>query len=423
MKHFRIKGGRKLSGSVTIGGSKNAVLPIIAASLLTKEKTKLKNVPHIEDVLKICELLNHLGVHTVLENNTLEIDPTNFKNPGHITKHVGKMRASMILAGPLLARFGSVEMNHPGGCVLGKRPLDTHIRGFEAFGAVHEADDDKFKLTVNGELKAPNLTLSEASVTGTENLVILAVATPGTTTLKNCAMEPHVQDMCKFLNEMGADIQGIGQSVLTINGGKPLKGVEYSVVPDYLEAGTMLLAGAVTNSRIKVEKFNPADLDLFIHKMREVGVEIEVGEDWAEVIQANDLKAIRNVKTAIHPGFPTDLLAPFSILLTQAEGASQIYETLFEGRFSYLFELEKMGAQVYLQNPHQALMIGPCKLKGAPVASCDIRAGAAVVLAALAADGESLVTNINYIDRGYQALDEKLKALGADIERVESDII
>ncbi len=423
MKHFRIKGGRKLSGSIKVNGSKNAVLPIIAASLLTNEVTTLTNVPHIEDVYKICELLNSLGVNTDLKDHTLKIDPTQFKNPGHITKHVGKMRASMILAGPLLARFGEVEMNHPGGCVLGKRPLDTHIRGFEAFGAIHEADDDKFKLTIDGDLQAPNLTLSEASVTGTENLVILAVATPGTTTLKNCAVEPHVQDMCNFLNKMGADISGIGTSVLTINGGQTLKGVEYSVVPDYLEAGTFLLAGAVTNSRLRVEDFNPADLDLFIQKMREVGVEIEVGDNWAEVIQANDLKAIRNVKTAVHPGFPTDLLAPFSILLTQAHGASQIYETLFEGRFSYLFELEKMGAKVYLQNPHQALIIGPTKLKGMPVASCDIRAGAAVVLAALAAEGESFVTNINYIDRGYQDLDKRLKAIGADIERIESDTI
>lgn len=423
MKHFRIKGGRKLSGSISVNGSKNAVLPIIAASLLTKEVTTLNNVPHIEDVYKICELLNSLGVKTKLESHTLEIDPTTFENPGHITKHVGKMRGSMILSGPLLARFGVVEMNHPGGCVLGKRPLDTHIRGFEAFGATHTADDDKFKLEIKGELQAPNLTLSEASVTGTENLVILAVATPGTTILKNCAVEPHVQDMCNFLNKMGAKISGIGSSVLTIQGGQPLQGVEYNVVPDYLEAGTFLLAGAVTNSRLKVENFNPSDLDLFIHKMREVGVEIEVGDDWAEVIQANELKAIRNVKTAVHPGFPTDLLAPFSILLTQAEGASQIYETLFEGRFSYLFELEKMGAKVYLQNPHQALIIGPTKLTGMPVSSCDIRAGAAVVLAALAAEGESFVTNINYIDRGYQELDKRLQAIGADIQRVEVDNI
>lgn len=423
MKHFRIKGGRKLSGSIKVNGSKNAVLPIIAASLLTKEVTTLTNVPHIEDVYRICELLEYLGVSTKIENHTLVIDPSKFQNPGHIKEHVGKMRASMILAGPLLARFGEVQMNHPGGCVLGKRPLDTHIRGFEAFGATHVADDDSFKLSLKDGLQAPNLTLSEASVTGTENLVILAVATPGTTTLKNCAIEPHVQDMCNFLNKMGANIKGIGTSVLTIEGGTPLKGIEYSVVPDYLEAGTFLLAGAVTNSRLKVENFNPTDLDLFILKMREVGVEIEVGDTWAEVIQANNLKAIRNVKTAIHPGFPTDLLAPFSILLTQAEGTSQIYETLFEGRFSYLFEIEKMGAKVYLQNPHQALIVGPTQLKGMPVASCDIRAGAAVVLAALAAEGESFVTNINYIDRGYQDLDKRLKQIGADIERVESETI
>lgn len=419
MKHFRIRGGRKLSGTVKIGGSKNAVLPIIAASLLTNQVTTLTNVPHIEDVLKMCKLLDSVGVKTNLEDHTLTIDPSDFKYPGHITEHVGKMRASMILAGPLLARFGKVEMNHPGGCVLGKRPLDTHIKGFEAFGATHTADDDSFKLEVKDGLKSTELTLSEASVTGTENLIILAVATEGTSVIKNCAIEPHVQDMCNFLVAMGADIQGIGTSVVTVNGGKPLAGVTYHVVPDYLEAGTFILAGAVTNSRIKVENFQVTDLDLFIQKLREVGVEIEVGEDWAEVIQANDLHAVRNIKTAIHPGFPTDLFAPFSILLTQAQGASQIYETLFEGRFSYLFELEKMGAKIYLQNPHQALIIGPSKLKGMPVASCDIRAGAAVVLAALAAEGESFITNIDYIDRGYEGMDLKLKALGADIERVE----
>ena len=423
MKHFRVRGGRKLSGTVSIGGSKNAVLPIIAASLLTNEVTTLTNVPHIEDVIKICELLETLGVQTKLENNTLTINPSSFTYPGLITKYVGKMRASMILASPLLARFGKVEMNHPGGCVLGKRPLDTHIKGFEAFGADHIANDQSFKLEVKQALKATNLTLSEASVTGTENLIILAVATSGVSVIKNCAIEPHVQDMCNFLVKMGADIKGIGTSVVTVTGGKPLKGVEYKVVSDYLEAGTFILAGAITNSRIKVQNFQVGDLDLFFQKLSEIGVELEIGEDYVEVIQANKLQAIRNIKTAIHPGFPTDLLAPFSILLTQAKGTSQIYETLFEGRFSYLFELEKMGAKVYLQNPHQALLIGPSKLKGSTVTSCDIRAGAAVVLAALAAEGESLVTNIDYIDRGYENLDLKLQSLGADIQRINSENI
>lgn len=421
MKHFRIRGGRKLSGSVKIGGSKNATLPIIAASLLTNEKTVLTNVPDIEDVKKMRALLEHLGVKTSYENNRLEIDPTDLKDPGYLTEHVGKMRSSLLLAGPLLARFGKVEMNYPGGCVLGKRSVDTHINGFKAYGVIHVPDEEKLILNIDGSLKPTDHTLSEASVTGTENLILVAVATEGTTVLKNCAMEPHVTDMCDFLIAMGADIQGVGSTVLTINGGKTLKGVEHHVVPDYLEAGTFLLAAAITNSRVKVEDFNPQDLDLFIQKMREIGVEIQVGEDYAEVIQANDLKAINQVKSAVHPGFPTDLLAPFSVLLSQCEGASVVYETLFEGRFSYLFELEKMGAKVYLQNPHQALFIGPTKLKGMPVASCDIRAGAAVVLAALAAEGESFITNINYIDRGYQKLDKKLQSLGAEIERVEKD--
>lgn len=417
MKNFLIKGGKKLSGTVKVGGSKNAVLPIIAASLLSEERTTLRNVPEIEDVFQMIKILEHLNVKTEFKDHTLTIDPSNLENKEIGKDLVCKMRSSILLAGPLVGRFKEVDMGFPGGCVLGKRSVDTHILAFDKLGAKLVENHTKIHLKAE-ELVGTEIILSEFSVTGTENVVIAASVAKGTTIIKTAAAEPHVQDLCHFLNAMGAKISGIGSHTLVIEGVDQLRGVDYKVRADYLEAGTFLLAGAITDSQIEVTDFETEDLDLFFEKLEEVGVVFEKNKNSARIISSKNLKAISNLKTAVHPGFPTDLFAPFSVLLTQADGVSKIFETLFEGRFNYIFELEKMYAKVELLNPHQGLIIGPNKLRGVPVASCDIRAGAGIVLAALVAEGETLVTNINYIDRGYEKLDEKLNSLGADIQRV-----
>jgi UDP-N-acetylglucosamine 1-carboxyvinyltransferase len=417
MKNFLIKGGKKLSGSISVEGSKNAVLPIIAASLLTTQPTTLTNVPEIEDVYQITRILNFLNVKTEFSNGTLKIDPSNLENKYIEDEFVKNMRASILLAGALIGRFKEANMGYPGGCVLGKRSVDTHILAFAKLGAQLVENHTKIHLRAE-KLIGTEITLSEFSVTGTENIVMAAVLAEGETVIKIAAAEPHVQDLCIFLNKMGAKIEGIGSHTLKITGVNSLSGVEHKVRADYLEAGTLILAGAITNSQIEVTDFETEDLDLFFEKLEEIGVVFEKTKNTAKIISSSDLSAISSLKTAVHPGFPTDLFAPFSVLLTQASGVSKIYETLFEGRFNYLFELEKMDGRVELLNPHQALVIGPRQLKGVPVASCDILAGAAVVLAALVAEGETLITNINYIDRGYQKLDEKLNSLGADIQRI-----
>ncbi len=418
MKNYKIQGGHKLSGSVRIGGSKNATLPIMCAALLSEEKTVLHNVPDIEDVKKMREIFEGIGVKTTFEDGTLEIDPSGISNAPIANELVCNMRASLLLAGPLLGRFGEIDMGYPGGCVLGKRPLDTHILGFEKLGA--KALETETKVHLKADKLVGNLIiLSEFSVTGTENIIIAAAVAEGNSEIRIAACEPHVEDLCKFLNSMGAKITGLGTHTLSIEGVSSLSGTEHTVVSDYLEAGTFILAGAVTNSTLEVTNFNTHDLDIFFEKLEEAGVNIEMTENGCIVHENGPYKAIPHIKTAVHPGFPTDLLAPFTILLTQCEGVSKIFETLFEGRFSFLFEIEKMGAKIELLNPHQALIIGKSNLQGVPVASCDIRAGAAVVLAALAAEGETLVTNIKYIDRGYEKFEDKLRSLGADIERVE----
>lgn len=417
MKNFLVKGGKKLAGTVSVDGSKNAVLPIISAALLTSQKTILRNVPSIEDVYQMINILNFLNVKTEFKDNILTIDPSSLENKFIEHEFVCKMRASILLAGSLVGRFKEANMGYPGGCVLGKRSVDTHILAFEKLGAKLVENHTKIHLKAD-KLTGTEIVLSEFSVTGTENIIMAAVLAEGVTVIKTAAAEPHVQDLCNFLNAMGAKIEGVGTHALTITGVTSLSAVDYTIRADYLEAGTLLLAGAITNSPIEVVGFETEDLDLFFEKLEEVGVKFSKTKNSAKIIEATNLKPLDNLKTGVHPGFPTDLFAPFSILLSQANGVSKIFETLFEGRFNYLFELEKMSGRVELLNPHQALIIGPQKLKAMPVASCDIRAGAAIVLAALVAEGETLITNINYIDRGYQKLDQKLNSLGADIQRV-----
>jgi UDP-N-acetylglucosamine 1-carboxyvinyltransferase len=439
MSQFKIQGAIPLKGEVTIGGSKNATLPILAASLLTNEKTTLNNVPDISDVHAFLSILNSLGVKTTFTpasqgsnegpGATVTIDPSGLSSapiPHDLVKH---MRASILLLGPLLGRFNEVKLAFPGGCVLGKRSISAHLHAFQDLGASLVNDEKTGQpsdeaIHLKGPLKAAKFIMGEASVTATENAIMAAVMTPGETEIRWAAMEPHVQDLCLFLVNMGADIQGIGTHTLKIKGGQPLTGSNYSVTPDYLEAGTFILAAVLTNGEVTVNNCPIDHLDSFWQKLEEVGAEftlIESTDDslpgTVEIHKHNGLHAIEKLQTSVFPGFATDLQAPFAVLLTQCQGTTKLHETLFEGRLNYLAELERMGAKVQILNPHQAIIEGATPLQGAPIVSHDIRAGAAMVLAALTAEGETTISDINYIDRGYENLEEKLRALGANITR------
>jgi UDP-N-acetylglucosamine 1-carboxyvinyltransferase len=414
---FLVTGGKKLEGQIKVGGSKNAALPIIAASLLTDEPVTLTNVPDIADIATMEHILHFLGVETSTEGNTMKINPKVVANVEIEHELVSKLRASILFLGPLLSRNKEVRLAFPGGCVIGKRPVDAHLMAFEELGAEVLEDSDILHIKCD-KLVGAKFTMTEASVTATENAIMAAVLAKGDTVIRLAACEPHVQDLCNFLNSMGAKITGIGTHKLKIKGVKKLKGTKYRITSDYLEAGTLVIAAAITGGSVDILDVNPNHLDIFWQKLREVGVVFELGEDMVRVLPSPELKAIR-LQTAVFPSFPTDLQAPFTTLLTQAKGTSFIFETLFDGRLQYLYELEKMGLEPKILNPYQAEITGPTKLTGASVSSCDLRAGAAVVLAALAAEGQTEISNVYYIDRGYERLDEKLNSIGASIKRVK----
>lgn len=416
MSKFIVQGGIPLKGEVTIGGSKNAVLPILAATLLTDSQTTLHNVPDISDVHAFLKILSSLDADVSFNDGTVTVNPARLQAgtlDDHLVKH---MRASILLLGPLLGRFKSARLAYPGGCVLGKRSVHAHVHALSSFGAELVPNDESIHLTAIG-LHPAKIIMAEASVTATENALMTAVTIPGTSEIRWAAMEPHVQDLCHFLVKMGAEIEGIGSHTLIVHGGKPLHGTEHTVTPDYLEAGTFALAGILTNGEITIKNCPVTHLDSFWQKLEEVGARFELTENQVKILPHGPLSAPEKLQTAVFPGFPTDLQAPFAVLLTQCEGDSKIQETLFEGRLNYLAELERMGANVQILNPHQALIEGPTPLKGVPIVSQDIRAGAAMVLAALIATGETVVSDINYTDRGYEKFDEKLRLLGARIER------
>jgi UDP-N-acetylglucosamine 1-carboxyvinyltransferase len=414
---FLVTGGQKLSGEVQVGGSKNAALPIIAAALMTDEPVILRNVPDIADVYTLQHILHYLGVETAFSDHTLKIHAPAIANIEIEHELVSKLRASALFLAPLLTRNGEVQLAFPGGCVIGKRPMDAHLLALEALGA-EVLDDSEILHLRTDRLMGADLTMTEPSVTATENAIMAASMAKGNSVIRLAACEPHVQDLCHFLNTMGAKISGIGTHTLEIEGVKKLHGADYRVTSDYLEAGTLVLAAAITQGEVEILDIQPHHLDIFWQKLREVGVHFELGTDRVRVLPSKQLKATR-LQTFVYPSFPTDLQAPFSTLLTQARGTSFVFETLFDGRLQYLYELEKMGAKFKLLNPYQAEITGPTQLRGASISSCDIRAGAAVLLAALAAEGETEISNIYYIDRGYERLEEKLNAIGAKIKRVQ----
>lgn len=418
MGKYIVQGGKKLEGTVKVSGSKNAALPILCATLLTTQKSTIKNVPDIADIRSMISFLEFLGCKVEFNKNTVTVDPSGLKNKPASMEGVCNMRASVLLLGPLLARFGKVKMSFPGGCILGKRPVDAHLHALKGLGGKVEEDNEMISLSASGGLKGADITMKEISVTATENAVMAAALAKGKSHIRLAAAEPHVQDLCRMLNKMGAKIKGIGTHDLEIEGVKSLKGADHSVIGDYLEAGTFAIAAALTNGKVKINGINPHDLDIVWNKFSEAGIELNFTNESVEVLPHGKLKPIAKIRTAVFPSFPTDLQAPFTVLLTMIPGDSMVHETLFDGRLNYLAELEKMGAKFEILNPHQAIIHGPRKLKPAPISSWDIRAGAAMVLAALAANGTTEISNISFIDRGYENLEGKLKKLGAKIERV-----
>jgi len=410
-----IKGGKKLKGTIFASGSKNAALPIIAACLLTNEISTLTNVPDIADIHTLLKIINFLGVKTEFIKGTLKIDPSSIKNKEIPHELVAKIRGSIILLAPLLAYFGEVKLSFPGGCVLGKRPIEAHLQAFEALN-VEVVDSNKLIHLKTKQLKGSTFSMTEMSVTATENAIMTACLAEGKSVIRLCAAEPHVQDLCHALNESGAKILGIGTHTLEIIGVKKLKGIKHEITSDYLEVGTYAIASVVTGGHVVIKNAIESHLDSFWKKMKEAGVQFEHRKNEVEIFPSKNLKSV-NIRTAVFPSFPTDLQAQFAVLLTQAKGTGKIFETLFEGKMNYIFELEKMGAHIAFINNHEAMIFGKTVLEGCPVASLDIRAGAAMVLAGLCAKGTTEISQINYIERGYSNLVEKLESLGADIEK------
>lgn len=416
---YRIQGGKPLKGTVDISGSKNAALPLIAGTLLCKGTVTMKNVPRLRDTATLLATLRFLGA-TVSENGTnvtINTDKVESKPIPH--QFVSKLRGSIILLGPLLARFGEVEMAYPGGCVLGKRPVGTHILAFQQLGVEDLSTDSVLKLV--GKPRGGEVILPEFSVTATENVLLAAALMTEPVKIELAAAEPHVQDVCKFLANRGVKIEGIASHSLSIQGGaNRLPGNTHTVTSDYLEAGAFILAGLVTRGSIRLRNADRTHLISFLGAIGRAGGKVTCEKNGDILVDGagSSFKSTR-IQTNIFPGFPTDLQAPFGVLLTQAEGVSRIFEVLFDGRMAYLYELEKMGAHIEILNSHQALVIGPTTLRGRQVPSNDIRAGVAMVIAGLAAQGETVVTDVRYIERGYDRLEEKLKMLGADIIREE----
>ncbi|MBT9259125.1 MAG: UDP-N-acetylglucosamine 1-carboxyvinyltransferase [Clostridiales bacterium] len=418
MQQIVVVGGQRLQGKVAVHAAKNAALPIMAASLLASSPSSLREIPPIEDVETMKELLVSLGVDLFEEGDTLHIrvqGPLNTQAGYDLTR---KMRASILIMGPLLARTGRVEVGMPGGCAIGARPIDLHLKGFAALGAEVEERPGWVEARAPRGLKGNHIYLDYPSVGATENIMMAAVLAKGTTTIENAAEEPEVVDLANFLNSMGARVQGAGTRVIRIEGVGELQGASsYTPIPDRLEAGTFLVAAVATGSLLTVTNVIPDHLAAILAKLREVGAAIEVEDDQVTIEAPARIQAT-NIKTLPYPGFPTDMQAPFMVLLTMADGESTVTETVFENRFRHVEELRRMGAQIKVEGS-TATIQGVPRLKGAPVVATDLRAGAALVLAGLAAEGQTVISGVHHIDRGYHRLVERLQQLGARIQRVQ----
>lgn len=420
---FIVNGGKRLEGKIEVRGSKNAATPILAATLLTERPCVIKNLPIIGDVLTMVDILKSMGAEVKwLEKRSLRIvnkniDPSKMDNDA-----VCKIRSATLLIGPLLARFGELKMSTPGGCRIGTRPLDAHLNAFRDLGfkSNYDKENDIYTITKKHKNIAKEVTLTEFSVTATENMLMFASLNPGIS-FHIMALEPHIVDLGNFLEKLGVKFEGLGSHDVTVTEGiENGSEVEYQIMNDPIEAGTFMVLAVVTKSDITIKNVPAKTLTLPFQKLKEFGVKYEVNDNDVTIYGTrSDLRAIRKLEVRPYPGFPSDLQAPFGVLATQARGKTLIFDTLFEGRLKYLHELEKMGASVEILGPHRAIIKGPTELHGKNVESIDLRAGATLIIAALVAEGESILHAAEQIDRGYEKIEERLQALGADIKRAE----
>lgn len=414
---FLVRGGKRLCGKVTISGAKNAALPILAATLLAEYPVSLGNLPELADVATMLELLQKIGVTTHIESHGLELDSRSVYSQTAPYELVRKMRASILVLGPLLARFGRAEVAFPGGCQIGTRPVDFHLKGLATMGAEISVKNGYIHARCR-RLRGAKVVFERVSVTATENLMMAAVLADGTTVLENAAREPEVVDLARFLNRLGARIEGAGTEQIIIEGVAHLDGryVHHEILSDRIETGTFLVATAMTCGDVRLEQTDPTFLTVVLEKLEEAGCKIRCGQDWIELKMAERLRAV-SATTAPYPGFPTDMQAQFIALNAVATGEGRITETIFENRFLHVPELQRLGADITVEG-QTAICRGVEKLYGAPVVATDLRASASLVLAALVAEGETLIENIDHIDRGYERIEKKLRHLGAEIERI-----
>jgi UDP-N-acetylglucosamine 1-carboxyvinyltransferase len=414
---LQIQGGTPLEGEVRISGAKNATLPILAAALLADDPVIIGNVPHLQDVTTTIELLGQMGASvTIDEHMHIEVDPSTVRECFAPYDLVKTMRASILVLGPLVARFGRADVSLPGGCAIGARPVNIHVAGLQAMGADITIEGGYIRARAP-RLRGARLVLDTVTVTGTENLMMAATLADGETVIENAAREPEVVDLANFLSSMGAKIYGAGTDKIVVEGVKRLRGTHYDVLPDRIESGTYLVAGAITSGHVRIKNTRPEHLDAIVGKLREAGATVTCGDNWIEVDMRGRRPQAVDVRTAPYPAFPTDMQAQFAALNTIAEGVGTITETIFENRFMHMLEMRRLGAEIRLEG-NTAIIKGVNKLTAAPVMATDLRASASLVLAGLVAEGRTDVERIYHIDRGYEAIEEKLAQLGAQIRRV-----
>lgn len=421
MSKYIINGPAKLSGKVNISGAKNAALKLIPAAILADSPSEISNVPDIVDIEKMVHIVSSLGAKISFDNNTVDVDPTSINLTDLEEEYVKKLRGSVVLVGPMLAKYGKVKLAQPGGCLIGVRAIDDHLDLFSQMGVQIDNMGDHY--IFSGKPKAGDIVLNKLSVTATENAIMATVLSPGTTHIHVAAAEPEIADLASFLNAMGANIRGAGTHDIIIKGVSKLIGTNYSVMPDRIEAGTYLLAAIATNSAIEISPIIPDHMSIVLRKLERSGAKfiIEKTATHAKITtqQHNEIKSL-SIDTRTYPGFPTDLQSVYAVFSTQTHGLTKIFETLYEGRYGYVEEIRKMGAIINVETAHIISIDGPQKLRGTKINALDIRGGAALVLAALIAGGETEIDNIELIQRGYEDMDKKLAALGVDIKQIKS---
>ena len=418
MERLHIRGGVNLEGEIRIAGAKNSALPVLAASLLTHDTVKVCNMPHLFDITTMLELLGCMGVQRVVDEKlNVQVDSSTIKNLNAPYELVRTMRASILVLGPLLTRYGRAEVALPGGCAIGSRPVNQHIAALQSMGAIIEVENGYIRAHVDGRLQGAHIFMDLVTVTGTENVMMAATLAKGQTIIENAAREPEVVDLATCLNKMGADIRGQGTDTIVINGVGELHGCSFSVMPDRIETGTYLIAAAATRGHIKVKDTQPHTLESVLNKLEQAGAVLGVGVDWIELDMRGRRPRAVSLRTAPYPAFPTDMQAQFTALNAVASGTGSITETVFENRFMHVHEMNRMGASIRVEG-NTVIVDGVEKLKGAPVMATDLRASASLIIAGLVSENETTVDRIYHIDRGYECIEEKLQSLGAKISRV-----